>query len=143
MSAIPVTSEVRKGTEASWKRKGLGEQSSGNGATSRIRTETPGPAQKRCRTLQSALIRCVIFVRPKLLSHGETVLRRRFDPVPSLSSTHDHLDPRLTLYSGERILLSTNQQHSKLTKRLNAQAGPSPALSVRALQHSVRSDLMI
>ena len=35
-------------TEAGRERKGLGQQSSGHGATSRIRTETSGPAQKRC-----------------------------------------------------------------------------------------------
>lgn len=76
-------------TEAGRERKGLGQQSSGHGAISRIRTATSGPAQKRSTQDppkgQTALICCVIFVRAKLLSHGESVarmaLRCRSEPI--------------------------------------------------------------
>ena len=52
------------------------------------KTAGPGPSSP-------ALIRCcVIFVRSqaKLLSNGESVARRRSEPVPSLSPAHVHLD---------------------------------------------------
>lgn len=73
--------------EAGRERKGLGQQSSGHGTTSRIRTETPGPAQKRCT--QDPPIRPHslrhLLVRVKLLSHGESVARKalrcRSEPI--------------------------------------------------------------
>jgi hypothetical protein len=45
------------GTEASWKRRGLEQQSSGHGTTSRIRTEAASTSAKAmpAKTLQIAL----------------------------------------------------------------------------------------
>lgn len=76
------------GTEASWKRQCLHEQSSAHGPTSRIRTEALRPRKRRCsQTLKIALIRCVIFVRAKLLAPlerslgGSELMRSRSGPI--------------------------------------------------------------
>ena len=72
--AVPMTSEVRRGTEASREGEGLEQLSSGHGATSRIRTEASGPAQKRMHAGPSTPI------RPHLLRHlcqGQASFERR------------------------------------------------------------------
>jgi hypothetical protein len=92
------------GTEARQQRK---EQSSGDGTTSRIRTNAAAPAQKRCPQdppnrpqFAASFLSGPSFSRTEKQWLGGAAVT-----VPSLSSAHDSR-PCLTLYSGEWILLS-------------------------------------
>ena len=77
LCALPMTGEVRMGTESSRERESLEEQSSARGTTSRIRTETAARQPKRRCTVgdwtlcsKSTLVCCVIFARVKLRNGG-------------------------------------------------------------------------